>query len=70
MTTGVGDDEIGAGGLGATRPSSINLDITADLPFVRPLPTFRSSFNASFSGILMLMIRLSPARCLAMDYTG
>ena len=56
-----------AGGLvSCDSPCSIILAIVADLPRFIPLPTFLSSFLAVSSGMLMLIILRSPARCFAM----
>ena len=53
-----------------SNPSVIRRVIVADLLLCLPLPIFLSNRFANFSGMLMLMIRRSPARCLAMMWLG
>ena len=55
-------------GVDPLRPLSISRVMVADQPLDRPLPTFLSSLTARLSGMLILIIRRSPALCLAMDY--
>ena len=50
-----------------SKPFCIIFVIVADLPSFRPFPTLLSSFRASSSGILILIMRRSPARCLAIN---